>query len=117
MTPCRKPCRSLPAASAMTSTHWATAGVQLSSQPMAAPLLTLALLVASFVAGWFLSPPRRPAAVILVAWAVLMPLLFVENGVGDDGDIGAFVFAAAVVLGLALALAWVGRRLASRRAH
>ncbi len=78
---------------------------------VAAPILTLALLVLAFVLGYLLPPLRRAALVVAVAWAVLMPSLFIGVGVADDGDVGAFIFAAAVVLVLSLALVWLGARL------
>ena len=75
-----------------------------------ATALPLALLVLAFVLGYAIAPLRKAVLVVVVAWAVLMPALFVGVGVADDGDWGAFVFAAMVVIALAVGLTWLGSR-------
>lgn len=79
-------------------------------------LLTVLLLAAGFVAGLRFRSVRRVAVPLGVLWVAVMATNFITARVAAAGDWVAFVFSAVVVFGLVLGLAWVGARLAMRRA-
>jgi hypothetical protein len=78
-------------------------------------LLTVLLLVAGLLAGFWFGSVRRVALPLGGLVVAVMVINFITAEVAAAGDWPAFVFSAVVVLGLVLGVAWVGARLASRR--
>ncbi len=72
----------------------------------------LVLTVVLGVLGWEL---RRVLPALIGAWLFASIISFIVAGVADDGDIGAFVGSAVVLLVLAVLLWRLGVWLAGRR--
>ncbi len=82
---------------------------------MLPPILTLVLLVFAVALGTRVRKPGGALPMLVVVWAVVMIVNFVVAGVADDGDVGAFVVSAGVVLILCAGLWRLGDWLAHRR--
>lgn len=82
---------------------------------MLPPILALLLLALGLTLGVQAWDLRRVLPVLVAAWVVAMVTSFIVAGVADDGDIGAFVGSAFVLLALALGLWRLGLWIGSRR--